>query len=270
MGQIDWRIDGTRLLAMPRTGASGPSYWAARDVIVVDGAWVDRGWVAYLGRDEIARGTLQDCLDACEESEAKAADPDRPTAARLLELANSAFASIRDDGSEQAPDQDTVRGALHQFDRLLQSRGLAWVIDAAGDTGMTHLGLTQWLSDARSMGPEAEDPRCGTCGGSGYVAGEPTVNTGDVLLSCREVEAVPCPECGAQAGIIDGCQTCDGTRLVRGEAITTEPDGQGVHLGYRSAPCPECGPQSGQPEATRDGLWGWNLVHRLISPRFTR
>lgn len=74
-------------------------------------------WSATLGFLEIARGTLQACLDACEASEAAAADP-----------------------------------------------------------------------------------RCGTCGGSGYVAGEPTVATEDVVVSCRETEAEPCPECGTKAG----------------------------------------------------------------------
>lgn len=68
----------------------------------------------------------------------------------LQKLANEAFAAIEANTGETFP-HSNVSDAFDSFQRIVETKGLAWLIDSATGTGMSHLGWTGWMSEARQV-----------------------------------------------------------------------------------------------------------------------
>ena len=63
-------------------------------------------------------------------------------------LANEAFAAIKANAGEEFP-HSTVKEAFDSFRAIVAERGIVWLIDSASGSGMSHLGWTGWMSEAR-------------------------------------------------------------------------------------------------------------------------
>jgi hypothetical protein len=66
----------------------------------------------------------------------------------LQVMANEAFQAIEKNTGESFP-HATVKEAFESFQSITATKGVAWLIDAATGTGMSHLGWTYWMSEAR-------------------------------------------------------------------------------------------------------------------------
>lgn len=66
----------------------------------------------------------------------------------LQKLADAAFAAIAENTGEVFR-HDSIRAAFDAFNDIVTSRGIAWLIDATTGTGMTHMGWSRWMNEAR-------------------------------------------------------------------------------------------------------------------------
>lgn len=62
--------------------------------------------------------------------------------------ANEAFGAIERNTGVAHP-HSTIREAFDSFQSIASIKGIAWLIDAASGTGMSHLGWSQWMAEAR-------------------------------------------------------------------------------------------------------------------------
>ena len=68
----------------------------------------------------------------------------------LQSLADTAFDAIKENTGLEFP-HGTVEEAYESFQSITKLHGLAWLIDSTTGTGMSHLGWTQWMSEARDQ-----------------------------------------------------------------------------------------------------------------------
>ncbi len=73
----------------------------------------------------------------------------------LLRLAKVAFDAIEKATGERlwpksAAESQSVEAAAQAFDDALKEHDIAWLIDSAAGSGMSHLGWVWWMKAARS------------------------------------------------------------------------------------------------------------------------
>ena len=70
----------------------------------------------------------------------------------FLALAGSLFSAIhKNTGLLHWTTDDGVHGAVETAVDLLNQHGIAWMIDAATGTGMSHIGFLSWLREGEAM-----------------------------------------------------------------------------------------------------------------------
>jgi hypothetical protein len=62
--------------------------------------------------------------------------------------ANEVFDTIKKNTGKSYP-HATITEAFESFQAITASLGIAWLIDAATGTGMSHLGWCAWMEQAR-------------------------------------------------------------------------------------------------------------------------
>lgn len=68
----------------------------------------------------------------------------------LQSLANEAFKAIFENTGYQFK-HSTIQEAFDSFTDIAASNGLAWMIDSSSGCGMSHLGWSQWMQEARKV-----------------------------------------------------------------------------------------------------------------------
>jgi len=68
----------------------------------------------------------------------------------LQECANEAFAAIAENTGLKYP-HSTIEEAFNSFREISSTNGVAWLIDAATGTGMSHIGWSAWMGEVRKI-----------------------------------------------------------------------------------------------------------------------
>lgn len=75
---------------------------------------------------------------------------------QLLDLADGVFAAIKSKTQQEfwtrtSNDNESLIHAKKAFDEIILRHGVVWLINAASETGMSHLGWVGWMREARAI-----------------------------------------------------------------------------------------------------------------------
>lgn len=68
----------------------------------------------------------------------------------LQACANEAFDAIKKSTGKEFP-HSTIKESFESFQEITGHFGLIWLLDATAEIGMSHLGWTYWMQEARGQ-----------------------------------------------------------------------------------------------------------------------